>query len=286
MEHVAIGIDVGGSGIKGAAVNTQTGELLTGRHKERTPKGGSPADIAQVLGTMAREIRQELAAARTHGPAHTRHLERRDDAEQPANTEQSSLESLPVGVALPGVIKQGTMLTAANIDRGWIGLSAADLCAEATGITCSVVNDADAAGLAESHYGAARGLAGSTMVLTFGTGIGSALVHDGVLVPNFELGHLHLDGHSDIEQYASARVISRDNVPLTEWARRAARYIAHLEVLFHPDRFVLGGGISRDANHYLPFDGVTAPVIPAHFDNNAGIVGAAWLAHSDTAQTG
>src|SRR5690606_22257263 len=130
----------------------------------------------------------------------------------------------------------GTMLTAANIDRGWIGLSAADLCAEATGITCSVVNDADAAGLAESHYGAARGLAGSTMVLTFGTGIGSALVHDGALVPNFELGHLHLDGHSDIEQYASARVISRDKVPLTEWARRAARYIAHLEVLFHPDR--------------------------------------------------
>src|SRR5690606_21973149 len=114
----------------------------------------------------------------------------------------------------------------------------------------------------------------------------SALVHDDVLIPNFELGHLHLDGHSDIEQYSSARVISRDGVSLEEWARRAARYMSHLEVLFHPDRFVLGGGISRDAAEYLPFEGVSAPVIPAHFHNNAGIVGAAWLGHLEATKTG
>lgn len=255
MNHLAIGVDIGGSGIKGAAVDVSSGELLTRRHKVLTPEGGRPDSIAQVVGEMVAAIRFELA----------------DSVSDPLY--------LPVGVTLPGVVKDGVMCTAANLDTRWIGVNALELFSQATGTPCTVVNDADAAGLAEARHGAIQGVAGTTLVLTFGTGIGSACISEGKLVPNFELGHLELDGHPDIEQHTAAKVITRDGITLHEWARRAERLMTHLELLMHPDRFVLGGGISRDSAEYLPFRRVSVPVIPAHFRNNAGIVGVACHAH-------
>lgn len=253
---MAIGIDVGGTGIKGAAVDVATGARLTSRHRVPTPAGGLPADIAREVGLMANAIHTELAGENS----------------------DERLAALPVGVTLPGVVQHGIMRTAANIDRSWIGTDAAALFADSIGSPCVVVNDADAAGLAEAAFGEVRGLHGTTLVLTFGTGIGSALIHNGVLVPNFELGHLELDGHPDIERFASAKVIEREGITLAEWASRVARYLIHLELLFTPDRFVIGGSISKASAQYLPFPGVNAPVVPARFRNNAGIVGAAWLA--------
>ncbi|RGE19291.1 polyphosphate--glucose phosphotransferase [Leucobacter sp. wl10] len=255
--QTAIGIDVGGTGIKGAAVDTRTGETLTDRHRVPTPAGGRPDDVAREVGAMVSAIRAE---ARRRGIAVP------DDA-------------VPVGVTLPGVVRDGVMRTAANVDPDWIGTDAVALLSEAVGSRCLVVNDADAAGIAETAFGEVRGMPGVTMVLTFGTGIGSALVCEGVLVPNFELGHLELHGHPVIERYTSAKVIEREGISLEEWAARAARYLAHLEKVMNPDRFVIGGSISKASDQYLPFPGVTAPVVPASFRNNAGIVGAARLAY-------
>jgi polyphosphate glucokinase len=257
MRRAAIGIDVGGTGIKGAAVDLATGERLTSRHRVATPAGGKPAEIVAEVGAMVAAIRAELAAGGL-GPAAER-----------------------VGVALPAVVKGGTVCTAANIDASWIGVDAVALLSEATGSPCRAVNDADAAAVAETALGAAMGAPGLTMVLTFGTGIGSGCVFDGVLIPNFELGHLQLDGYEDIERHAGAKTIEREGISLEEWADRAARYVRHLELLMHPDRFVLGGSISKIADRYLPFEGVSAPVVPARFRNNAGILGAALLAANE-----
>lgn len=252
MIREAIGIDVGGTGIKGAAVDVATGEHLSERHRVATPASGRPGDVVREVAAMARAIRAELAAR------------------LPADA--------PVGVALPGVLRDGVMRTAANLDAEWIGVDARSLLSEAIGAPCGVVNDADAAGIAESALGAARGLDGMTLMLTFGTGIGSACVFDGVLIPNFELGHLELDGHPDIERYASSKAIEREGISLAEWAGRAARYVRHVEMLLNPDRFVIGGSISKASGSFLPFPGVSAPTLPARFRNNAGIVGAARLA--------
>ena len=254
-QHISIGIDVGGTGIKGAAIDVLSGAAVTTRYRVPTPAGGAPADIARAVGEMTAAIRRELSGAGIERAA-----------------------ELPVGAALPGVVRQGIMHTAANIDAQWIGADAQWLLSEAAGAACLVVNDADAAGIAESLFGAARGELGTTLLLTFGTGIGSALLHDGVLVPNVELGHLELDGHPDIERFAAAKVIEREGIALAEWAGRVERLLIHLELILNPDRFVIGGSISKAADQYLPFAGVTAPVLPAHLRNNAGIVGAAWLA--------
>lgn len=254
MRRAAIGIDVGGTGIKGAAIDPASGERLTARHRVPTPVGGLPADIAREVGEMCTAIRAELGEQRL------------------------GTTTLPIGIALPGVLREGVMRTAANLDASWIGTDAGLLLSRATGSVCLLVNDADAAGVAEAALGAAKGLRGMTMVLTFGTGIGTACLFDGALIPNFELGHLQLDGHPDIERHASPKSIGREGISLQEWADRAAAYVRHLELLLHPHRFVIGGGISKDAGLYLPFAGVGAPCLPARFRNNAGIVGAAWLA--------
>lgn len=256
QSRTAIGIDVGGTGIKGAGVDPESGEKLTSRHKVLTPAGARPEDVAREVGAMAAAIRAELVAS---GRA-------AEDAR------------LPVGVTLPVVVRHGIVRTAANIDASWIGLDAHALLSEAIGSECLVVNDADAAGVAESAFGAASGQSGATLVLTFGTGIGAAFIYDGALVPNFELGHIELDGHPIIERHAAAKVIEREGISLDEWAARVARYLGHLEKIVNPDRFVIGGSISKSADQYLPFPGVTVPVVPAHFRNNAGIVGAARLA--------
>lgn len=254
MRQVAIGIDVGGTGIKGAAVDLSNGERITGRFRVPTPSGGRPADIADEVAAMSAAIRAELS-------------------------ESLSAVSPPIGIALPGVLRDGIMHTAANLDAAWIGLDAAALLADATGSRCAVLNDADAAGLAETAFGAAKDLSGLTMVLTFGTGIGTAAVYNGTLIPNFELGHLELDGHPDIERYVSPKNIDREGLSLQEWADRAARYVRHLELVMHPEHFIIGGSISKVADEYLPFAGVRARCIRAHFMNDAGIVGAAAQAH-------
>lgn len=270
VQHVAIGIDVGGTGIKGAAIDLATGERITSRHKVATPVGGVPADIAREVGAMTDAIRVEIADRVAAGDAKV--------AGVAGIATAAEVAALPVGVTLPGVVRNGVMRTAANIDLSWIGTDAHALLAAAVAAQCTVVNDADAAGVAEVAYGEVSGLPGVTLVLTFGTGIGSALVADGVLVPNFELGHLELDGFTSIEHHTSAKVIEREGITLAEWAGRAARYVAYLEKVINPDRFVIGGSISKASDEYLPFAGVAVPVSPARLRNNAGIIGAARLA--------
>ncbi|KAB1655978.1 ROK family protein [Pseudoclavibacter chungangensis] len=247
----AIGIDVGGTGIKGAVVDLATGELLTKRHKIPTPEGGDPGDIRDAVVTMVGELRE---------------------------LDTPLKKSSPIGVSLPTILKHGVSHSAANISQRWLGLDAAALFGDALGHEVTLVNDADAAGVAEVHYGAAKGRLDAVLVTTLGTGIGSALFHDGRLFPNTELGHLQLDGHEDYERFASAKVREREDLDMATWSARLTPYYRHLERLFAPDVFVVSGGISKRADEFLHLIDITTPIIPAELRNNAGIVGVAWLA--------
>ena len=182
-----------------------------------------------------------------------------------------------IGATFPAVIQHGVARSAANVDPSWIGTDVDELFTKATGAQVTVLNDADAAGIAEARFGAAQGQSGVVILLTFGTGIGSALLIDGKLVPNTELGHLELDGH-DAETRASAAVKDREDMSYPKWAKRVQRYMAHLEHLFTPDLFVVGGGVSKDSEKWIPLLDLHAPVRPAQLLNNAGIVGAAMAA--------
>jgi polyphosphate glucokinase len=238
----AFGIDIGGSGIKGALVDTATGELLTPRTRILTPQPSSPEAVAAVVATM-------LADAGWTGP---------------------------VGATFPAVIQHGVARSAANVDKSWIGTDV-DACftnAVATHNDVFVLNDADAAGIAEARFGAAKGVAGVVILLTFGTGIGSALLMNGTLVPNTELGHLELHGH-DAEKRAAASVRDDEHLSYKKWAQRVNDYMSHVERLFTPDLFVVGGGVSKDAEKWVPLLTLSTPVRPAQLLNNAGIVGAA-----------
>ena len=188
----------------------------------------------------------------------------------------------PIGVTLPAVVTNGVVRTAANIDPAWIGTDARKLLSDRLGRPVTVVNDADAAGLGELEFGAARNAGGLVLVSTLGTGIGSALFYDGVLVPNSELGHLEIDGR-DAEQRASSSVKDDKNLSWQEWADRLQRYFSHVEDLLWPDLIVVGGGISRKADKFLPLLHLRAPIVAAELQNSAGIIGAAWLACNDTA---
>ncbi|MDR1998702.1 MAG: ROK family protein [Frankiaceae bacterium] len=238
-----MGIDIGGSGIKGARVDSATGELRTDRLRFPTPRPATPAAVAAVVA--------RIAAATGHDG--------------------------PIGAAFPAVISRGIALSAANVDKSWIGADVDALLSTATRRPVTVLNDADAAGLAEVRFGAARGQGGVVIVLTFGTGIGSALFIDGRLVPNTELGHLELDG---VEAESRAAASARDNERLSykQWARRVQRYMSHVEALFAPDLFVVGGGISKEARDWVPRLKLRAPIRVAELLNNAGIVGAALAA--------
>lgn len=239
----ALGIDIGGTGIKGALVDASTGELLTDRLRIRTPRPATPAAVAEVV--------QQIAGTIGHNGR--------------------------IGATFPAVIAGGVALSAANVDRSWIGVDVDALLTEATSQPVTVLNDADAAGLAEARFGVARGERGVVIMLTFGTGIGSALFVDGRLVPNTELGHLELDGH-DAESRAAASVKDSRGMSYKRWARRVQRYMAHVEALFSPDLFVVGGGVSKDAAKWVPRLQLRAPVKAAALLNNAGIVGAAQAA--------
>ncbi len=185
--------------------------------------------------------------------------------------------SEPIGVTVPGVVRHGVVHSAANIDDAWIGTDADALFTKATGRDVHVVNDADAAGLAEVRYGAARGQRGLVVVTTLGTGIGSAMVYNGVLVPNSELGHLEIDGHN-AESRAANSARKRDELSWEEWAERLTRYYSTLEALFSPDLIVVGGGVSKHSAEFLPLVEIETPIVPAVLRNKAGIVGAALVA--------
>lgn len=241
----AIGVDIGGTGIKAALVDVRSGELLSDRIKLPTPTGGEPEAIAKVVV----ELVQQLCASK----------------------------QTPVGVTFPAIVKHGRTLSAANVSDQWIGFEAEAFFERHLGRPIHFVNDADAAGIAEDHWGAAKDVDGLVILTTLGTGIGGALIYRGVLVPNAELGHLELDGH-DAESRASNKAREREGLSYAEWAERLQRYYAHLEFIFSPDLFVVGGGVSKSADKFLPLLGLQTPVVPATLRNNAGIMGAAALA--------
>ncbi|WEO79139.1 ROK family protein [Cryobacterium sp. SO2] len=244
----AIGIDIGGTGIKGAVVDLSTGALLSDRVKLPTPKGGRPQDIVQTT-------RQILA------------------------TVSAGAGDLPIGVCFPAVVKNGHTMSAANVSDKWIGLAAEALFEKGLGVPIHFVNDADAAGYAESEFGAAKGVNGVVLLTTLGTGIGTALINDGALVPNTELGHLEIDG-VDYETRAAFSAKERDNLSWEKWAGRLQKYYSRLEALFTPDLFIVGGGVSKHHEDFLPLLTLNTRIIPAVHRNNAGILGAAALAAS------
>ena len=239
-----LGIDIGGSGIKAATVDVTTGDLTTPRVKVTTPRPALPDPIAEAVAGL-------VAGSGWAGPT---------------------------GVAFPGVVIGGVTYTAANLDPAWVGLDARALFTKATGLTLSMLNDADAAGMAEMTFGAGRGEKGTVLMLTFGTGIGSALFTDGVLVPNTEFGHIEIHG-KDAEERASERAREVQNLSWGKWASRVDDYLAHVEALVSPGLFIIGGGISRKADRFIPLlTSVRARIVPAALHNNAGIVGAAMAA--------
>lgn len=237
------GIDIGGSGIKGCVVDLGVGALDGERLRIPTPQPSTPDSVADVVADIVKQFAWDG----------------------------------PVGVTLPCVIKKGTAFTAANVDKGWIGTDAAALFADRLGKDVSqvkVINDADSAGLAEMRHGVGVGQSGVVVLLTFGTGIGSALFHDGKLVPNTEFGHLEVDGH-DAEKRAAASVKDEKNLSWEEWAGRVSKYLRTLESLIWPDLIIAGGGVSKKAANWLPLLDVRTTVVAAALKNDAGIVGAA-----------
>lgn len=247
----AVGIDIGGTGIKAAIVNVDIGELESERLKVSTPEGGSPEGIIEAVVTLVDELGID------------------DD------------HAIPVGVCFPAVILGGKTMSAANISSDWIGLEAEALFERNLARDIHFVNDADAAGYAEVRYGAAAGRTGLTIVTTLGTGIGSAFIYNGVLIPNTELGHLELDG-VDAEDRAANSAREEEELSWEAWAERLQRYYSHLEVLFSPALFIVGGGVSKSHEEFLPLLKLRAPIVPAELRNNAGILGAAALAVRDS----
>lgn len=246
MNSSAIGIDVGGSGIKGAIVDIRSGELLTERIRVETPAGGSPKDIAQVCKQLVLDLGAE--------------------------------KELTVGVCFPAVVTHGITRSAANVSDDWVGLNAERLFKKALGRKTHVLNDADAAGVAEMRFGAGRKAKGMTIMTTLGTGIGSALFLNKRLIPNAELGHLDIGEVQDFEKFASSAAMEREGLNFEEWAARLQIFYSHLEMLFSPDLFIVGGGISKSHEQFLPLLKLNAPIVPALTRNSAGIIGAAAMA--------
>jgi polyphosphate glucokinase len=241
-----IGIDVGGTWIKGAIINLSSGTPISAVRHLPTPSGGAARAVANVLNQLLDELGSEMPG-RTLGA---------------------------VGVAIPSIVQHGVARSAANMDASWIGLDVEAYLTERLRLPVSVVNDADAAGLAEARYGAGKDTHGVVLVLTLGTGIGSALIVDGKLIPNFELGHLHIDGYK-AESRASAVAREKEGLNWMEYAHRLQRYLSHVEFLLSPDLIIIGGGISACSDEYLPCLSLRTPVIPALLENSAGVVGAA-----------
>jgi polyphosphate glucokinase len=245
-----LGIDIGGTGMKAAPVDTATGELIAPRHRILTPHPATPDAMAEVVAQLTQYFDW----------------------------------TGPVGAAFPAVVKGGVARTAANIDPAWIGVDVAATFARASHCDVIVVNDADAAGVAEMEFGVGKGRTGTVITVTLGTGIGTGVFFDGVLIPNTELGHLRM-GKREAEARASDAVRDRLNLSWGKWARRLDAYLLELERLFWPDLFILGGGVSKKADRFVPRLTTRAEVLAAKLLNEAGIVGAA-LAAQQAAGTG
>ncbi len=251
MTHVTdlgtlpLGLDIGGTGMKAAPVDLDAGDFAADRIRVETPQPATPASVAATVAEIVARFPSSGA---------------------------------PIGITMPGIVRRGVVRSAANIDASWIDCDADTLFTEATGRDVHVVNDADAAGLAEATYGAAKGRPGLVIVTTLGTGIGSAFIHDGILIPNSELGHLEIDGHV-AETRAANSAREQHDLSWADWAERLTAYYRHVERLFSPDLIVVGGGVSKKAGKFLPLIDIDTEIIPAELLNRAGIVGAALEAH-------
>jgi polyphosphate glucokinase len=243
---VRLGVDIGGTGIKSAPVDVELGDLAADRYRLPTPKKHTPNEVMRVVLDVVK-----------HFP----------DVEG------------PIGATFPGVVIRGVVHTAANMDKTWIGLDADKLFSETLGRPVTMMNDADAAGVAEMRFGAGKDKAGVVVMITLGTGIGCAVFHDGVLLPNTELGHIEIAG-KDAERLASGSARDEEKLPWKEFGKRIQRYLRKLDALLWPDLFIIGGGVSKEADKYLPDIKIRTPVVIAELLNNAGIVGAAVLVES------
>jgi polyphosphate glucokinase len=241
-----LGIDIGGSGIKGAPVDLATGEFTSKRLRITTPQKSTPKNVAEVVGEIVENFSQIIGDG-------------------------------PIGVTIPAVVTHGKTRSAANIDKSWIDADAEKIFEDHLGREILLVNDADAAGIAEVHYGAAAGHPGLVLLTTLGTGIGTAIVYRGVLIPNSELGHIEVDGQ-DAEKRAAASVREKEGLSFKEWIPRLQKYYERLEALMWPDMIVIGGGVSKNSDKFIPKLKLNAEIVPAKLLNTAGIVGAAWLA--------
>jgi polyphosphate glucokinase len=241
----ALGIDFGGTGIKGGLVDCESGGLVSERVKYATPEGAHPRDVLDTVTQIIADIGGD--------------------------------GSEPLGICYPGVVSHGITKSAANVSLEWIGFEAQKVFEESLQRTLVFVNDADAAACAEVQFGAAQGREGLVMMITLGTGIGTSLVYQGEIIPNTELGHLELDG-ADAELSVANSAREREGLSFDEWAKRLTRYFSHLEKLFSPDVFVIGGGVSKQHDEFFHLIDVKTPCVPAHLLNNAGIVGSALYA--------
>ena len=247
---VILGIDIGGSGIKGALVDLKTGEFTTPRHRITTPEGALPAEVAVVVREMVEHFDY-------HGV---------------------------IGCGFPAIVREGVVFSAANVDMSWIGEDANQLFSEATGCSVFTVNDADAAGIAEMSFGVGKDYQkGIVLLLTLGTGIGTAVFVDGHLLPNTELGHIEIRG-KDAEKRASAAVRTKKKLSWEAWTARLQEYLSTIEMLISPDVIVVGGGISKDSEIYFPLLETRAKLLPALLLNQAGIVGAALYAYQQSSE--
>ena len=240
-DHVRLGIDFGGSGIKGALVDIETGELTTERHRIPTPDPATPKAVAQKI----KEI-----------------------------TEHFNYKGM-MGIAFPSAVQGGIIQTAANIDKSWIGKDAPAIFKEVTGCDSVIINDADAAGLAEMRFGHGKDLKGVGLIVTVGSGLGTALFTNGVLMPNTELGHVHFK-KKEAEKWASDAVRKKENLSWKKWAKRFGKYLHYMEKLFYPEIIIIGGGASKKFEKYESYlHKVKTRVLPAYLQNHAGIIGAA-----------
>jgi polyphosphate glucokinase len=246
-QNRGFGVDVGGSGVKGGVVDLDTGQLIGDRFKLLTPQPSTPAAVAETVAEVVRHFGW----------------------------------TGPLGVTYPGVVVNGVVQTAANVDKGWIGTDGAEVISTALGgQKVTLLNDADAAGLAEQHYGAGRNQSGVVVLLTFGTGIGSAVIHKGLLLPNTEFGHLEVEGR-EAEHRAASSVKERKEWSYERWSQEVTKVLVTIENAIWPDLFIAGGGISRKADKWIPLLKNRTPVVAAELQNEAGIVGAAMAAHVD-----
>ena len=246
-DNIILGIDIGGSGIKGALVDVGNGELIETRYRIPTPQPSKPKKVAKVVKKIADHFEWDG----------------------------------PVGATFPAILRDGVAHSAANVHKQWIGTDGRTLFEERTGLPFELINDADAAGIAEMTYGAGKGREGTVLMLTLGTGIGSALFRDGLLIPNTELGHLMFKG-SDAEHYAAESVRDEKDLSWKKWGKRVGRYLDHVEFLFSPDLIIIGGGVSKKHEKYFGYFDTDAQVVPAEMLNEAGIIGAAFVAHRAT----